>query len=907
MTTTLPLAEAILAAGRGRRSMVRCSAHEDRNASLSVGPGDTQPVVLQCFAGCETADILAAEGIDWSEIMAKDPTELTTRVWTPAGDASHVYSYCDEEGTEVLQVLRVPTADGKTFRQRHWSSEESKWLWTTRDCRRPLYRLPEVMRGIEGGHTIWWMEGEKDVEAARLDGLVATCNPMGAGKWEDEWAESLREATVVIVTDADEPGRAHARYVADQLVEAGCDVQVRESMIGKDYHEHRAKGGTADSLTVVWRSRPEARANFGMGIQDFLRQDWKEDDELIPGYMARSNVTILTGWEGHGKLVDLSTTLLTPDGSTTMGEVKAGDRVLGSDGKPCTVVYKSPEQMDDVHYRVHLSDGTTVDAGMDHQWVTWTLEAREAESRRRRKVEAGGSNYTPKHLPQVRTTQQIVDTLVHPKGVTNHAILASEPLDLPEAHLPVGPYTFGAWLGDGNSDSPTLAIAERDSDILIEVAAEGYQFSTSNVHHSCRRYRILGQMDAWRATGALGDKHIPMAYLRASRAQREALLAGICDTDGYMDPRGQEAGKRGSGCSTVEVTFTTERLARDTAALAATLGVIPRVYEGEAKIGDKSYGTKWRVCFQSPFNPFRRAAFKRDRWRPLSTARSTYRYIVKVEEIERRPMACIQVDSPDSTYLITDRAVVTHNTTFMRQMAVCAAGGVNPFEMTSMEPLRVLYIDAENPEHQQVFDWRKLAGLVAHHTGQPVPNENLFILSEWENEPDLLTTPGQAWLYERVQAYRPDLVLMGPAQNLVQRDLSDDNVVRKLKHAVNTARAMCGSAFVIEHHSPWKQQGDKERSVRPYGSSLFNKWPDFGYGLRPDPDRPGHYDLVPNRNPRVRRRAWPEAFRWGRPNSVEFPWMVAEPSEAGSVVVGGFGGSAPDPVFAPGWEPTGSL
>lgn len=76
--------------------------------------------------------------------------------------------------------------------------------------------------------------------------------------------------------------------------------------------------------------------------------------------------------------------------------------------------------------------------------------------------------------------------------------------------------------------------------------------------------------------------------------------------------------------------------------------------------------------------------------------------------------------------------------------------------------------------------------------------------------------------------------------------------------------------------------------MRPYGSSLFMKWPDYGYGLKPTEDE-GTYDMYPFRRPRVRRRAWPEQFRWGRPNTMEFPWEVAEPTDGGTVVQGHFG------------------
>ena len=196
----------------------------------------------------------------------------------------------------------------------------------------------------------------------------------------------------------------------------------------------------------------------------------------------------------------------------------------------------------------------------------------------------------------------------------------------------------------------------------------------------------------------------------------------------------------------------------------------------------------------------------------------------------------------------------------------------------------MLYIDGQDPEWQQMPDWRLMAGLAARHTGHSVPNENLQILSEWRNEPDLITPDGQAWLYERITSYQPQVVLMGPVQNIVGRDTKDDEVVRRFKHTVNSARSICGSAFIIEHHAPHRAAGDKERQMRPYGSSLFLKWPDYGYGLKPTEDAEV-YDLHPFRRPRVRSRAWPEQLRQGTPNSMEFPWVAVETDLGGSTNV----------------------
>lgn len=46
-----------------------CPAHDDRNPSLSIKEGDSGAVLLKCFAGCETADVVAAMGLELSALF----------------------------------------------------------------------------------------------------------------------------------------------------------------------------------------------------------------------------------------------------------------------------------------------------------------------------------------------------------------------------------------------------------------------------------------------------------------------------------------------------------------------------------------------------------------------------------------------------------------------------------------------------------------------------------------------------------------------------------------------------------------------------------------------------------------------------------------------------------------------
>lgn len=65
--------ERVRATGPGRW-IARCAGHEDRSPSLSVRELEDGRVLLRCHAGCATADVLAAVGLDWDALFpARSP------------------------------------------------------------------------------------------------------------------------------------------------------------------------------------------------------------------------------------------------------------------------------------------------------------------------------------------------------------------------------------------------------------------------------------------------------------------------------------------------------------------------------------------------------------------------------------------------------------------------------------------------------------------------------------------------------------------------------------------------------------------------------------------------------------------------------------------------------------------
>ncbi len=246
--------------------MVTCPAHEDRTPSLHVSEGDDGRVLLHCHAGCETGDVLAADGLDFPDLFPDGGEGGNARSEVAA------YSYTDEHGELLFQCVRyVP----KDFKQRQ-PNGRGGWAWNLKGVRRVLYRLPEVVAAVQDGQTIYVAEGEKDVHALVRAGVAATCSPMGAGKWRHEYAEVLRGASVVVVADQDAEGHKHAQQVAISLRGVAASVEIVASTEGKDAAAHLGAGKTVhefvplDDLVPVSTALPHG--DLTLPVIDALRR-----------------------------------------------------------------------------------------------------------------------------------------------------------------------------------------------------------------------------------------------------------------------------------------------------------------------------------------------------------------------------------------------------------------------------------------------------------------------------------------------------------------------------------------------------------------------------------------------------------------------------------------------------------
>ncbi|MBI5138993.1 hypothetical protein HZA26_00025, partial [Candidatus Nomurabacteria bacterium] len=98
------------------------------------------------------------------------------------------YDYLDESGKLIFQCLRY---EPKGFNQRR-PDEKGGWIYNLQGVKLIPYNLSEVLRA----EIIFLVEGEKDVDTLRSIDIVASCNPMGAGKWKPEYNQHFKDKKI---------------------------------------------------------------------------------------------------------------------------------------------------------------------------------------------------------------------------------------------------------------------------------------------------------------------------------------------------------------------------------------------------------------------------------------------------------------------------------------------------------------------------------------------------------------------------------------------------------------------------------------------------------------------------------------------------------------------------------------
>ena len=390
--------------------------------------------------------------------------------------------------------------------------------------------------------------------------------------------------------------------------------------------------------------------------------DWQEQiirdlfGTVKPNGYRQFNTAYIEIPKKQGKQLALDTPIPTPDGWKTMGELTVGDRVFDETGTPCHIVAKSAVDDTEQAYRLTFRDGSSIVAGERHLW-----DVEYIHGKRKKKEWTTGEIYKKVRAYKERFagTPEARRSLIR--------IPVASPLQTLPAQLPLDPYLYGYWLGNGCANKPCITIRTED----VEEVLSHIPYETHNRYpQKCGGSDVV-YFDELRdiLVPTFRDKRIRPEYLRASEAQRWRLLQGLVDSDGSIGDRKAQS----------TYTSTIRQLALDVRELLWSLGIKNAMTEGPSlrygkPTGETLYVIRFTSFSDQPTSQLKRKSNrKRER---VKMTRSLFHYLESIEPVaEKVPMQCIQVDSRSHCYLAGRSFIPTHNSELAAAVALLLCCG----------------------------------------------------------------------------------------------------------------------------------------------------------------------------------------------------------------------------------------
>lgn len=355
--------------------------------------------------------------------------------------------------------------------------------------------------------------------------------------------------------------------------------------------------------------------------------------------------TVICASRQIGKLLSIDTPIPTPSGWKELKDIKDNDMIFDWYGNPTRVIKSHPVTFSPQAYKITFSTGETLIAGEEHEWFTQTHPER--------KRKCSGS---------VKTTAEIYKKVFcGAKKEPNHRIPIKYSIKYQEKNLPIDPYLFGLWLGDGSSAQNRITcgkqyIEEMQNNHLkkydCRYALDKFPKTTTTIHlNSIDGIPFITHI---KNLNVFKNKHIPEIYLTSSCEQRMELLRGLMDSDGYINKKG-----------TCTFYSTSIQLINDVRELVNSLGISTNITHKIGKIKQQTFKKCYKLTFTTSKKVFK-LDFKNSRLPIEETSRrNKYIYIKNIEPVESVPMKCLTIEHPEQMYLVGKTFIPTHNTTLM--------------------------------------------------------------------------------------------------------------------------------------------------------------------------------------------------------------------------------------------------
>jgi phosphate starvation-inducible PhoH-like protein len=385
------------------------------------------------------------------------------------------------------------------------------------------------------------------------------------------------------------------------------------------------------------------------------------DPELIPKLMSAGVIEVAPLAYMRGRAQPLFTKVLTPNGFRPIGELRIGDFVIGSDGRPTEVLGVYPQGFKEI-YRVYTQDGSSTLASGDHLWSVYT----RADRRRGKPA-------------RVLQTKEMIGNLRAAHYHRYELPLLSGPVAFEARPMPLDPYALGLLLGDGCltcSTTPSFATTDPELAVALGHLIPGIEIRRkSEVDYILNRVTRPGEVitienpvtGALRLLGLAGTrsstKFIPSDYLFNTPDVRQAVLQGLLDSDG--GPVTQQ----GRTCR-IQFATVSAQLRDDVVFLVQSLGGVaywrtrpaagrkPGLASGR-DVHHRSDAHIVDIRLPRGVVPFRLAR-KAAKYGAMGGGHPM-RFVDRIEPAGTEEAVCIQVAAADSLY-VTEDFLLTHNT-----------------------------------------------------------------------------------------------------------------------------------------------------------------------------------------------------------------------------------------------------
>jgi hypothetical protein len=371
------------------------------------------------------------------------------------------------------------------------------------------------------------------------------------------------------------------------------------------------------------------------GVIPFHLYDYQE--ELLGKYQKNRFIITLQARQ-TGKMIDLDTPIMTPNGFVKNGDLKVGDKIYGRNGKTTNVTFISEQRNDMNQYELTFDNGQKIKACGEHLWAFKSSNKNKSE--------------------YVRNTEYMISEFENVKKYKTPGSLwvdITKPLKFEAKEVPIDPYTLGLWLGDGDKQGGSITGHIDDFNFYKTILpiTKG-KFSLDKRTESTGKFRIDGLHKNLRLENLTNNKHIPDNYIYNDIETRINLIRGLMDSDGYCAENGL-----------CEFYQKSKSIIDQVRLVLSTLGIKTTIRKKYVKGYVDPYYT---LAFCVPVDKFEIFKLPRKLERQANCKShpknkriylSSYK---KLEKEEKVYMQCLTVDDDDHMFVCGETLIPTHNT-----------------------------------------------------------------------------------------------------------------------------------------------------------------------------------------------------------------------------------------------------